>query len=76
MMYEETYLTNEQIDDLAENDLYYNEEWDDFEEDNEDDPYDEEFWEHCDELEADPDFLPDRDEVPDYAYSYYFDFND
>jgi hypothetical protein len=54
--------------------LYFNDEWlEDFYED-EDFP-DEEFWEDLDEMEDDPDFLPDADEVgfDPYAGCYTFD---
>ena len=72
-MYTETFITETQIDEIAEA-LYFDDEWlEDFYED-EDFP-DEEFWEYLNELEDDPDFLPDVDEMgfDPYAGCYTFD---
>lgn len=67
-MYTETFITETQIDEIAEA-LYFNDEWlEDFYDD-EDFP-DEEFWDHLDELEDDPDFLPDADEMGFDPYAF------
>ena len=67
-MYAETFITDRQIDEVAE-ELYFNDEWlDELNEEDEDFP-DEDFWAYLDELEEDEDFLPDEEEVPEWAFT-------
>lgn len=76
MTYYDSFDCERSIEEVAE-ELYFNDEWlDELDDEDFDDFPDEDFWTHCDELEADEDFLPDREEIPEYAYSCYFEYYD